>query len=75
MKRIALIMSFILIIIAGCGSSKNLTVELSTPKTFSPGKSFDVLIKVVDMQGNPIKGAKVIANLTMKIWIMEPFLW
>jgi cytochrome oxidase Cu insertion factor (SCO1/SenC/PrrC family) len=66
MKRIAVIIGFLLIIIAGCGASKNLTVELSTPKTFIPGKSFAMQIKVVDMQGNPVNGAKVTAILNMK---------
>ncbi len=54
------------IFIAGCGSARNLTIKLSTPKTFTPGKIYAMQFSVVDKQGNPVKGAKVRADLNMK---------
>jgi cytochrome oxidase Cu insertion factor (SCO1/SenC/PrrC family) len=67
MKRFSVfIMSLIIIFIAGCGTSNNLTVKLTAPKTFTPGKIFAMQFTVIDNKGNPIKGAKVSANLNMK---------
>ncbi|MEY2191152.1 SCO family protein [Neobacillus sp. BF23-41] len=67
MKRFSVfIMSLIIIFIAGCGASNNLTVKLTTPKTFTPGKIFAMQFTVVDNKGNPIEGAEVSANLNMK---------
>ncbi|SMQ72037.1 YtkA-like [Bacillus sp. OV166] len=60
------IMSLIIIFIAGCGASNNLTVKLITPKTFTPGKIIAMQFTVVDNKGNPIEGAEVNANLNMK---------
>jgi cytochrome oxidase Cu insertion factor (SCO1/SenC/PrrC family) len=66
MKKLTVVMvSFILILLAGC-SSNNIHVELSTPNTFTPGKAFAMQIKVTDQDGKPIKGAKVTADLSMK---------
>jgi cytochrome oxidase Cu insertion factor (SCO1/SenC/PrrC family) len=67
MKRIAVcIMSLILIIITGCGASNNLTMKLSTPKTFTPGKTFAMQFTIGNKQVNPVKDAKVSAELHMK---------
>ncbi|MEH7504808.1 SCO family protein [Neobacillus drentensis] len=67
MKRyIVFIMSFIIIFIAGCGASNTVTVKLSTPKTFTPGNIYAMQFTVVDKQGNPVKGAKVSVELSMK---------
>lgn len=60
------IMSFIILFIAGCGASNNLTVKLSTPKTFTPGKIFAMQFTVMDKQGKMVEGAKVSADLNMK---------
>lgn len=66
MNRLAFIMmSFILIFLAGCGS-ENFQVTLHTPKTFTPGKSFPMQIKMADSQGNPLADAQVSAVLEMK---------
>ena len=67
MKRFSVfIMSLIILFIVGCGASNNLTVKLTTPKTFTPGKIFAMQFTVVDNKGNPIQGAEVSANLNMK---------
>jgi cytochrome oxidase Cu insertion factor (SCO1/SenC/PrrC family) len=66
MKKLTVVMiSFILILLAGC-SSNNIQVKLSTPKTFTPGKAIALQIKVTDQDGKSIKGAKVNAKLSMK---------
>lgn len=66
MKKLSVfIISFVLILLAGC-SSNNIQVKLSTPKTFTPGKAFAMQIKVTDQDGKPFKGAKVSADLRMK---------
>jgi cytochrome oxidase Cu insertion factor (SCO1/SenC/PrrC family) len=64
-KLTVVIISFILILLAGC-STNNIQVKLSTPKNFTPGKAFAMQIKVTDPDGKPIKGAKVSADLSMK---------
>ena len=62
MNRISVfIMSFIIILIAGCGTSNTLTLKLSTPKTFSPGNIYAMQFTVVDKQGNPLEGASLSA--------------
>ncbi|CAH2713193.1 hypothetical protein BACCIP111895_00328 [Neobacillus rhizosphaerae] len=67
MNRIAIfIMSILLVIIAGCGHSTNYNVKLSTPKTFTPGKTMAMQLKIVDKQGKPVKFAKLKVNLNMK---------
>jgi hypothetical protein len=67
MKRFsAIIMSLLIIIIGGCGASHNVTVKLSTPKTFTPGKIYAMQFTVLDSQGNPVEGVNVSADLTMK---------
>lgn len=55
-----------IIFIAGCGSSDNLQVKLTSPKTFTPGKIYAMQFTVADKQGNPVEGAKVSAELNMK---------
>jgi len=65
-KSFVFIMSLMFIFIAGCGSVSNLTIKLSTPKTFTPGKIYAMQFSVVDKQGNPVKGSKVSADLNMK---------
>jgi cytochrome oxidase Cu insertion factor (SCO1/SenC/PrrC family) len=66
MKKIGIFtISLILILIAGC-SSNNLQVKLLTPKTFTPGQTFAMQVKITDQNGKPVKGAKVSASLTMK---------
>ncbi|MBO0962411.1 FixH family protein [Neobacillus sp. MM2021_6] len=68
MKKISIfIISLLLVFVAaGCGASNNVNVKLSAPKTFTPGKPYAMQIKVTDKAGNPVKGAKVSANLNMK---------
>jgi cytochrome oxidase Cu insertion factor (SCO1/SenC/PrrC family) len=67
MKRIAIFMfTLIMIFIAGCSASDNVQVKLATPKTFTPGKTFPMQIKILNKQGKPLKGAKVSAELNMK---------
>lgn len=67
MKRLSvLIMCLITLYISGCGASNNLTVKLTTPKTFTPGKIYAMQFTVIDKQGNPVEGARVSANLSMK---------
>lgn len=68
MKKIpVIILSLILVIVvAGCGASNKLNVKLSAPKTFTPGKPYMMQIKMKDMKGHPVKGAKVSAHLNMK---------
>lgn len=51
--------------LAGCRSDQ-LQIKLYAPKTFTPGQPFAIQFKVLDSQGNPIKGAKVTADLNMK---------
>jgi len=65
-KSFVFILSLMFILIAGCGSASNLTIKLSTPKTFIPGKIYAMQFSVIDKQGNPVKGAKVSADLNMK---------
>lgn len=60
-----MVLAFILVVLAGCQSNK-LKVEVSTPKTFTPGQAYSIQIKVTDNNGNPVKGAKVKASLNMK---------
>lgn len=60
-----MILAFILVVLVGCQSNK-LKVELSTPKTFTPGKAYSIQIKVTDNDGKPVKGAKVKASINMK---------
>lgn len=55
-----------ILFIAGCGISNNITVKLTTPKTFTPGKIYAMQFTVGDKQGNPLEGAKVSAELNMK---------
>ncbi|WP_169802753.1 SCO family protein [Neobacillus soli] len=67
MNRITVfVMSLFLIFIAGCGATNDLTVKLSSPKTFTPVKPYVMQFKLTDKQGNLVKGAKVSADLTMK---------
>ena len=67
MKKISVfIISLLIILNSGCGASNNLNVKLSAPKTFTPGQPYAMQIKITDKKGNPIKGAKVSANLNMK---------
>ncbi|MDQ0198664.1 SCO family protein [Neobacillus ginsengisoli] len=65
-KFVIFIGCLILVLIAGCSGANSLQVKLSTPKTFTPGKAFPMLIKILDKQGKPVKGAKVSAELNMK---------
>ncbi|WP_026566515.1 SCO family protein [Bacillus sp. UNC41MFS5] len=65
-KSFVFILSLMFIFIAGCGSASNLTIKLSTPKTFTPGNIYAMQFSVVDKQGKPVEGAKVSADLTMK---------
>lgn len=65
-KSFVFILSLMFILITGCGSASNLTIKLSTPKTFIPGKIYAMQFSVIDKQGNPVKGAKVSADLNMK---------
>lgn len=58
-------MAMILVVLAGCQSNK-LKVEIATPKTFTPDKSYSMQIKVFDDNGKPVKGAKIKASLNMK---------
>lgn len=53
------------IFIAGCRSDQ-LQIKLYTPKTFTPGQPFAMQLKILDSNGKPVKGAKVIAELNMK---------
>lgn len=67
MKRLSvLLMTMIIIFISGCGASDRLTVKLSSPKTFTPEKTYAMQFTVTDKQGKPVEGAKVSANLNMK---------
>ncbi|MEH7304317.1 SCO family protein [Neobacillus drentensis] len=67
MKRISVfIISLLVLFIAGCGTSNNMTVKLKTPKTFTPGKIYAMQFTVEGKQGNPVEGAKVSAELNMK---------
>ena len=67
MNRVSVfIMSMLIIFIAGCGASDRLSVKLSTPKTFTPEKTYAMQFTVTDKQGNPVEDAKVSANLNMK---------
>ncbi|MDP4087286.1 MAG: FixH family protein [Bacillota bacterium] len=66
MKKLTImVVAIIFVILAGCQSNK-LKVEVSTPKTFTPGKAYSIQIKVVDDKGEPVKGAKIKATLNMK---------
>ncbi|MEH7744876.1 SCO family protein [Neobacillus drentensis] len=65
-KSFVFIWSLMFILIAGCGSASNFTIKLSTPKKFTPGKIYAMQFSVIDKQGNPVKGAKVSADLNMK---------
>ncbi|MEH7083242.1 SCO family protein [Neobacillus drentensis] len=65
-KSFVFILSLMFILIGGCGSASNFTIKLSTPKTFTPGKIYAMQFSVIDKQGNPVKGAKVSADLNMK---------
>lgn len=58
--------TLIMICIAGCSASDQVQVELATPKTFTPGKTFAMQMTILDKQGQPFKGAKVSAELNMK---------
>jgi len=67
MKRLSVfIMSLFIIIISGCGGLNNVSVKLSSPKTFTPGKIYAMQFTVLDKQGNPVEGVNVSADLTMK---------
>ncbi|QCJ42118.1 redoxin domain-containing protein [Bacillus sp. S3] len=67
MKKIPVIMmSLILVLIAGCGTAKNINVKLSTPKTFTPGKPIVMQFTIKDGEGNPVEDANITANLNMK---------
>ncbi|MFF2449730.1 SCO family protein [Neobacillus sp. NPDC058068] len=67
MKRMSIfIISVFLILMAGCSNSNPYSVKLSTPKTFTPGKTMAMQFKVVDKQGKPVNGANVNADLNMK---------
>ncbi|MCQ6278506.1 FixH family protein [Bacillus sp. EB600] len=59
------IVSMVLIFIAGCGSDQ-LTVDLITPKTYTPGQVSPIKVKVIDNKGNPVKGAKVSVEFNME---------
>lgn len=61
-----MIMSLILVLIAGCVASNNLNVKLSTSKTFTPGKPYVMQFTIRDSEGKPVEGAKITANLNMK---------
>lgn len=45
-----IICSLMLVLLASCGSEKY-NVNLYTPKTFTPGKSFPIQIKLSDSKG------------------------
>jgi cytochrome oxidase Cu insertion factor (SCO1/SenC/PrrC family) len=67
MKKLVFYMiSLLVIIIAGCGGTKDFQVKLSTPNTFTEGKTYPMQIKITDQKGNPVKGAHVTAELNMK---------
>ncbi|WP_410891030.1 SCO family protein [Neobacillus sp. 204] len=55
-----------ILFIAGCGTSNKMTVKLTTPKTFTPGKRYAMQFTLADKQGNPLEGAQVSAELNMK---------
>lgn len=61
-----LVSLLLIIVIAGCSDANNLHVQLSTPKTFTPGNPFAMQFTLVDKKGKAVKGAKVSANLNMK---------
>lgn len=65
MKKVtSLLISLILVIMAGC-SSNNFDIKLSTPKSFTPGQSSPIQLTILDPNGKPVKGAKVSAILKM----------
>ncbi|MDP4107364.1 MAG: SCO family protein [Bacillota bacterium] len=65
-KRLSIFAVILLItFIAGC-SSEQLQIKLYAPKTFTPGQPFAMQFKVLDSKGNPVKAAKVTAELNMK---------
>ncbi|WP_026574939.1 FixH family protein [Bacillus sp. UNC438CL73TsuS30] len=67
MKKLMFYMiSLLVIIMAGCGGTKDFQVKLSTPNTFTEGKTYPMQIKITDQKGNPVKGAHVTAELNMK---------
>ena len=64
-KFMILIISLIMVFIAGCGSN-NFEIKLSTPKTFTPGQSSTIQLRILDQENKPVKGAKVSAILDMQ---------
>lgn len=64
-RMTVLVIGLLCLLIAGCGSNQ-LQIKLYTPKTFTPGQPFAMQFKILDNNGNPVKGAKVSADLNMK---------
>ncbi|MEH7547104.1 FixH family protein [Neobacillus vireti] len=64
-KFTSLIIGLLLVFMAGC-SSNNFDLKLTTPKSFTPGQSTPIQLKILDREGKPVKGAKVSAKLDMQ---------
>ncbi|MBV7504772.1 FixH family protein [Bacillus sp. sid0103] len=64
-KFTILLISLILILITGC-SSNNFEIKLVTPKSFTPGQSTPIQLKILDRDGKPVKGAEVSVKLDMQ---------
>jgi uncharacterized protein YfaS (alpha-2-macroglobulin family) len=64
-KFTILLISLLLVSMTGC-SSNNFVIKLSTPRTFTPGQSSTIQLKILDQESKPVKGAKVSAILDMQ---------
>ena len=63
-KATRLIFCLLFVFISGC-SSNNYDLKLSTPKSFSPGQTTPIPLKILDQNGKAVEGAKVAAILDM----------
>ncbi|PLS09634.1 FixH family protein [Neobacillus cucumis] len=64
-KATGLIIILLLVMMASC-SSNNFDIKLTTPKSFSPGQSSAIQLKILDRDGQPVTGAKVSTIMKMQ---------
>ncbi|WP_160723684.1 FixH family protein [Bacillus sp. USDA818B3_A] len=63
-KVIRLIICLLFVLLAGC-SANSYDLKLSTPKSFTPGQTTPIQLKILDQNGKAVEGAKVAAILDM----------
>ncbi|WP_251552536.1 FixH family protein [Neobacillus muris] len=64
-KYLPFVICLLLVVITGCDYNK-FQIELTAPKSFAPGQSSLIQLKILDTEGKPVKGAKVSAELKME---------